>query len=1303
MEWTHEQQQAIIKNKSNILVAAAAGSGKTAVLVERIINKILNEKIDIDKLLVVTFTNAAASEMRERILNAIYKKIDESENDEEIQNLQKQVVLINKASICTIDSFCLDVVRNNFFEIDSSPNFRIADTAEIELLKQEVLEELFEEKYEEQNEDFQSLIKTYTSYRDDTPLKELILKIYSYISSSPYPKKWLDNAVERFNIEDKNIDFTKTVWGELLIKEIREELQDDIAILEAEIRKLSVEKELILFQKTIENDIYEFQKLLANLDNWNKAYSIANSVDFITWPRNKVDSIEKENAKNIRDSVKKKFKAKVDKIFVSSSEEATQDILEMYKTLIKLKNLIFKFDELFTKKKKDKNIVDFSDVEHYALQILVREKEEGKHERTDVAKKYMHQFEEIAIDEYQDSNLVQEYILTAVSRGNNIFMVGDIKQSIYKFRQARPELFLEKYKTYSLDVANDKGLKIQLFKNFRSRENILDFTNTIFANIMSENLGEIDYSEEEYLNLGANWGEKETEKIQQEQQINSGIIHKTSNLTSTNSQEYISNAQIEHKNEKFLIKNEIDIIDLKEKDKQKDYDEDSQQKDEETEDIEIQENLEDIEIEAKFVAKKIKELVDSKFQVYDIKEQKHRNIKYRDIAILLRSTKGKAPIFEKELIEKDIPVYSDMSSEYIDTMEIQTILSLLKIIDNPMQDIPLVTVMRSSIGKFTDNELVEIRLADQYSDFYTALQKSKLSVSTELKEKIDRFLADLDKWREEQEYLSLDELIWKIYEDTGFLNYMGVLPNGMLRQENLKMLFERAKQYESASFKGLFNFIRFIERLHSSSGDLSSAKMIGENEDVVRIMSIHKSKGLEFPIVFLASSSSQFNLMDLNKDILLDQELGLGVKYIDYDMQVKYDTLTKLALRNKELNSVYSEEMRILYVALTRAKEKLYITGLSKDFSKAKENMENMISIYQKQTGNFNNKIPISGTNNIDYMYQQQRKKINPLLIKKYKTYLDWILMVYYSDFEKMKDLADVKIFAKDELIKDLKPEEKQEIDLFKMIEENCKNVTDEEVKKVENELSFEYEYMADTVIPSKTSITAIAHKNMKEVKYSALSENEVLGKNQLGDLEKIELIAENKESDSIAFPVPKFLNNEDEEKVSASKRGTIMHLCMKNLDFSKDYELKDVEDLVTELKNKEIITSKEADSVNLKHILQFTKSDVWQELQEAKEYHKEEPFYINVSANEIEETESKANILAQGIIDLYYIDKNDNLVLLDYKTDFVKEGEEEILIKRHTPQLLLYKKALENALDRKVDKIYIYSTTLGKKIQIKV
>ena len=1216
MDWTKEQEQAIYKNKSNILVAAAAGSGKTAVLVERIINKIINEHVDIDKILVVTFTNAAASEMRERIFNAIYKKIDKSEDDDEIQNLQRQITLINKASICTIDSFCLDVIRNNFFETNISPNFRIADNNEIELLKMEVLDEFFEEKYEEKNQDFQDLIKTYTSYRDDTPLKDLILKIFTYISSSPYPRKWLKSQIEKFNIKDENIDFSETQWGKILLDEMKEELIYDIAILDDEAKKLSVDKDLLIFQKTLENDSYELQTLLANLDNWDKAYTVANRVEFIKWPVKRGDSLEKDNAKNIRDSVKKKFNEKRDKIFVSTSKEAIDDINEMHQLLVKLENLIYEFEDRFTGKKKERNILDFSDVEHLALDILVAEKEDGTHTRTEVAKKYQNRFNEIAIDEYQDSNLVQEYILTSVSNGNNIFMVGDVKQSIYKFRQARPELFLDKYKKYNLNESNNYGLKIQLFKNFRSRENILDLTNLIFKNIMSYELGEIDYTKEEYLNLGAKWDETK-------------------------------------------LKNEVDIIDVN------DEGENIEESDVQIDDDENEENenIEDIELEAKFVAKKIRGLVNSKFQIYDLKSQNYRNIKYRDIAILIRSTKGKAPIFEKELMENDIPVYSDMSSEYIDSIEIQTILALLKIIDNPIQDIPLVTVMRSSIGKFTDNELVEIRLADRNSNFYEALQKAKLSVSEELKEKIDEFLNQLQKWREEQEYLSLDELIWQIYEDTGFLNYMGILPNGELRQANLRMLFERAKSYESASFKGLFNFIRFIERLSLSSGDMSSAKMIGENDDVVRIMSIHKSKGLEFPIVFLVSTSSKFNLMDLNMDILLDQDLGIGVKYIDYDKQIKYDTLTKLAIKEKALNSTISEEMRILYVALTRAKEKIYIVGKSKDFEKQKQKIYDELDIYKNE-------------------------KINPILIKKHQNYLEWLLLVYYHDFEKMKEILDVNVYKKSDLIKSLKPEEKQEIDLFRLLEENSKDVTDEEIAKLKNELEFTYKYKSSTTIPSKTSITAIAHKDIEKIKSTVITEEEYLNPIQSDDENEIE------------FETPKFLSD-DEEKITAGKRGTIIHLIMKNLDFSKEYQLKDIEDLVETLKNKEIITGKEADSVDKNQILQFTKSEIWNELKNAKSYYKEEPFYINVPAKEIEDTDSNENILAQGIIDLYYITAEDKLVLLDYKTDLVKSGEEDILINRHKDQLLLYRDALENSLNRKVDKIYIYSVTLGKIVTI--
>jgi len=825
VNWTKEQQDAIHEKGSNILVAAAAGSGKTAVLVERIITKIIKDKIDIDKLLVVTFTNAAASEMRERVLDAIYKKLEDNPDDD---NLQRQITLLNKASICTIDSFCLEVVRNNFYELDNiSPNFRIADIAEIELLKQEVIEDIFETKYEEENQDFTKLINTYTSYRDDTPLKELILKIYTYIQSNPFPEKWLHEKIEMFNLkEELEKDFANTPWGEELLKEIDDELIDSLTSLENVYNSLYCEPELEKFWQTIRNDIDMLQTLKNNLETWDKAYEINQNLKFVTWPRQKVDSEIKDNAKIERDEVKKKLSKVLDKIFICDSKQANEDIYDMYKILSKLEKIILEFGKEFLKRKRDKNIVDFNDIEHLALNILLKE-ENGKIIPTEVAKRYQEKFVEIAIDEYQDSNLVQEYILNSVSNGNNVFMVGDVKQSIYKFRQAMPELFLDKYQTYQNKEyrKQEDNLKIQLFKNFRSREKILKFTNIIFQDIMSSILGDIEYNEEEYLNLGADYSE-----INQD------------------------------------LKTEIDIINLVE---EQDSEVEEKQEDEE------QERLEDIEVEAKFVANKIKKLIDEKFQVWDRKKNTYRDIEYKDIVVLLRSTSNLAPLYEQEILSQDLPVFSDSSQEYLDSIEIQTIMSLLKIIDNPIQDIPLVTVLRSFIGKFSDDELVQIRLSDKFDDFYTCMKKASIDVGKELKEKIENFLGKLESWRKEQEYLALDELIWKIYMDTGFYNYVGLMPNGNLRQANLKMLFQKAKKYENANFKGLYNFINFIDKLKLSSGDLGSAKLIGENDNVIRIMSIHKSKGLEFPVVFLSSTGKQFNLMDLNQNLLLHQDMGI--------------------------------------------------------------------------------------------------------------------------------------------------------------------------------------------------------------------------------------------------------------------------------------------------------------------------------------------------------------------------------------------------------------------------------------------
>lgn len=1200
VKWTKEQLQAITENNSNILVAAAAGSGKTAVLVERIINKIIKEKIDIDRLLVVTFTNAAASEMRERVLEAIYKKLDENPEDE---NLQRQITLLNKANICTIDSFCLDIVKNNFYQLEGiSPNFRIAETTEIEILKQEILEEIFEEKYEKQEEDFSILINTYTSYRDDTPLKELILKIYTYIQSNPFPEKWLNEKIEMFNIKELEKDFSQNVWGQILLKEIEEELIDDISVLREIQKKLEKDAELGMYVSTINDDIDKLEILMSNLDNWDKAYQIYMNFVFSTWPRQKIESEIKDKAKMIRDDIKKKIKSKLDKILISNSKEANQDISDMYKILVKLQNLILEFGNEFKKRKRTKNIVDFNDIEHLALNILL--KNDGEQiQITEVAEKYRDKFVEIAIDEYQDSNMVQEYILTSISKGNNIFMVGDVKQSIYKFRQAMPELFLSKYKSYKLKENKQEkdDLKIQLFKNFRSRDNILKFTNLIFQDIMSEKLGEIEYTNEEYLNLGANY---------------------------------------EEQNQDLSI--EIDVVDLKE---EEDIIEEQIDVDEESIDDE-QERIEDIQIEAKLVANKIKQLIESKFQIFDKKINKFRDITYKDIVILLRSTKLNAPIFEEEITNLDMPVFSESSQEYLDSTEIQTMMSLLKIIDNPMQDIPLVTVLRSHIGNFTDDDLVEIRLSDKYDNFYIAMKKALVNVSEELKIKIERFLENLSKWRKEKEYLALDEFIWKLYSDTHYYTYVGLMQNGDLRQANLKMLFERAKQYEKASFKGLYNFINFIEKLHLSSGDLGTAKLIGENDDVIRIMSIHKSKGLEFPVVFLCATGKQFNLMDLNQNILLHQDLGIGVKYIDYMKQVQYDTLTKEAIRNKIFTETLSEEMRILYVALTRAKEKLFITGIKKDYKKEIEKMQENVSRYKK----------------ID-------DKINYILIKKYKKYLDWILLVYLYEKDNSKDLVKLQVLNKNELLKTFIKTDENEIDIKKELESvQIKNSNIEQISKI---LEYQYQYKLSTIMPTMTSVT-----NIKQI--------------------------ENKEVENImTFNKPQFIKNDEDQILTGAQKGTLVHLCLQRLDEKIEYDIDKIRKLLNTLVEKNIITQFEAKNINLYKLLNFTKSKIWNELKSAKKIYREKPFFINIPAKEIYKEETEEEILIQGIIDLCFINKQDELVLVDYKTDYVQKGMEKELIDKYINQLNLYKRALEESMNKKVDKTFIYSVYLEKELEI--
>ena len=1331
-KWTTEQMQAIKLKGANILVSAGAGSGKTSVLVERIVNKIINDGVDIDKILVVTFTNAAASEMRQRLMDAIYKKIDENPNDD---NLQRQLMLINKANISTIHSFCLNVIRNNFFEIGISNNFRVADSTEIEIMKQEVVEDIFDNEYESQNEEFTKLLEKYTTYNDDSKLKELILRIYEFIQSDPFPDKWLQNAVESYNIKYKEnenteleqvllkdkvnlkkqndtntiLDFSNTNWGNVIVDKVKETLEDCKINLESAIQEIDTYSNLIDFISVLKTDLQEINQILItnfsekknqnakqmsilkpqSLENdvmeqdnnfnaktslWDKLYQDLNSKVWQTWPRKSKMSEEekeaKERAKSIRDLAKANF-AEIQKLVRTNSEETVSDINAMYTTLKAIQNLVLKFEKEFEKRKREKNIVDFNDIEHLALKILVDD--EGN--PTEIAKKY--DFNEIEIDEYQDSNSVQEYILNSVSNGHNIFMVGDVKQSIYKFRQANPKLFMGKYNEYNLPKINQKqkegqqsenlleqtevdfvcneendskesreinqNTKICLYKNFRSRKNILDITNLVFNNIMSKKLGEIEYTEEEALNLGANFEES---SINCETELN--IIETNDEICKMKNNDK-NNANFENANS---IENN------------------------ENEDYEVIENA---TLEARLVAKKIKEL-------------NKLGQPYKNITILLRSPKSVATIYEKELMDAGIPVFSDITTEYLNTIEIDTVMSVLKIIDNPLQDIPFVTVLRSEIGGFTDNELIEIRLVNRNVSYYRAFEKAKDSkeIKDELKEKIAQFINLLKELREEEKIKSLDELIWDIYNKTGYYHYVGLMPDGTLRQANLKKLFEKAREYEKISLKGLFNFILFMEKVGTSSGRIDSARIIGENDDVVRIMSIHKSKGLEFPIVFLCNSNKKFNLKDMNEKIVLDNNLGIGANYIVDG--IEFPTIAKDAIKIKANKEAISEEMRVLYVALTRAKEKLIIVGTSDNVEKKLREKVDEINKYYKFT---------------------KPEKLNPKLVEKYKTYLDWIELVYkYNDNPFMK----LSIINKLELMSENKNKEQEKIkkhkaEIIKEINEH--KINKEEYEKINQMLNYKYKYENDVELPTKTSVTAL-----KEL-INSNKDNKINEKNNLSNVEKTNLALNGKEQ-NLAQETNLALNNKEQnsaqeansitkikipsfaqdKKISGARRGTIVHLILSKITNEKNVD--EVNNLIEKLVAKNTITEEEKSLIDLNLIKNYLNSELYNEILQAKEVNRETPFYLNINSNEIY-AKTNEPILVQGVIDIYYISKNDELVLVDYKTDYIKEieiGKEE-LTKKYKSQLDLYKRALEKALKKKVDKAYIYSTSLNECIEI--
>ena len=1344
-KWTQEQQNVIDSRGGNLLVAAAAGSGKTAVLVERIIQMILNSdlKIDIDKLLVVTFTNAAASEMRERIGDAISKKLDENPEDE---HLQDQLVLLNKASITTIHSFCLEVIKSNFHKINLDPNFRIGDETECSLMKLEAIDETFDILYEQNDEEFCYLVDCYAEKRGDSNLQNLILSIYSFVMASPYPKVWLKESAEDFNITD-DFDFATSKWAKAILETVKIQMEGIEKSLCKAIEDVYGIDELVTFTDKLKIEYEKIKEILYACDtSWSDAYRQISSMTFENYakgvkriPKDAPSYIkeEKDKAKKIRDNAKKSIEKIKTSVFNKNYDDLKDEIKFLYPIVKSLSDVVLMFEQIYSQKKRDKGIIDFNDIEHFALQILTEIDEngdfvfdeEGKNIPSDISLEYREKFYEIFIDEYQDSNQVQEVILSTIAKQKepNRFMVGDVKQSIYRFRQAKPEIFLQKYATYDTDLSS-KYKKIMLYKNFRSRKEVVDSVNYIFEHIMSKNLGEIDYNEEEKLNLGANFEEVEDEKI-----ILGGAT------------------------EIHLMEKKVPEV------------EDPDEEEEEGEDLDAS------QIEARMVGKIIRDIMRPNengeiMQVFDKKLETYRNVEYKDIVILLRATSAWAPVFAEELINMDIPTYADMGQGYFETMEIQVIMSFLKVIDNPMQDIPLIAILRSPIYGFTPEDFIDIRITDKKVSFYEAMMMfvgEKIDLSneeeqdiaedeisddigneiidvnineensyvdadmddyyqninyedfeyeneefiyndkviyesyinenveddliyeinsniegdeesqkSELELKVRRFLDDLKELQEKSMYMSTDEFLWYIYTNSGYYAYCGALPGGSQRQANLRILFERAKQFEETSFKGIFNFINFISKLKKSNSDMGSAKTLGENANVVRIMSIHKSKGLEFPIVICSGMGRNFNTMDFRKDVLYHHELGYGPQIVDFERRISYPSIAKEALKCKINIENISEEMRILYVALTRAKEKLIITSSIKDIEQNMHKWSSNIST---------------------------EKMVSKYDILNGKNYMDWMMpaIIKHKDLEDIRETYNLStsISMEDESKWSVKTWNRDDMDFEKHEKEGIREVLNtmdlsqhdtEYYEQIEKKLNFEYPYLG--VVKKAASISVTEIKKRQE-EYEEQEDSLGLYKHKT------------------TLKKPKFLSeSQKSEKITGARRGTIVHLIMEVLDFEKVNTESEIKAQIQDLVKRRIITEKESQVLSPRKIMRFFKSPIAKRMLSSKFVKREQKIYTQIKMNDIylndeifknnRETYENESVMLRGVIDLYF-EEDDGLVILDYKTDFVDENNKKEIIHKYKKQIEIYADVLSKLTGKKVKEKYLYLFGIDEQVKV--
>lgn len=1231
MKWTEKQQQVIDSRNRNLLVSAAAGSGKTAVLVERIISMISEgtHPLNIDQLLVMTFTNAAASEMRERIGAAVEKKLKEDPGNE---HLWLQSALIPQAKIMTIDSFCLDLIRNHYNALDIDPAFRIGDEGELTLLKGDVMEQVLEECYETADDGFLQFSEQFGSGKSDKAMEDVILQAWTFSQSHPWPDQWLDQCRQQMEKEAEG-DLDSSEWMRFLLRDISLQMGELAAQAEEALEVAREENGPFVYEPMLMNDVSRLKKIreAAASGSYEAFYHAVSELTFdrLAAARSKeIDPEKKAYVSDLRIRVKKAAEKCRDTYGSQSPEAAIEGIRNTRIVIQVLLDMVKRFDAAYTEAKRERNVLDFNDLEHLTLQVLTVEEEDGTRVPSQAAGELSGQYEEILVDEYQDSNLVQEMITNLVAgwadKRKNIFMVGDVKQSIYRFRLARPELFMEKYHRYSLEDSEEQ--RIDLHKNFRSRGTVLSSVNYLFRQIMGEDLGGITYEDENALYTGASFPERADGK--------------------------------EPETEVLLI----------EKD---------------GEELEEQGNQTVQELEALAIAQRIQKLVGIE-EVLDKDSGTYRKAGYGDIVILLRTSAGWAEPFSQVLASKGIPVYTASRTGYFAAQEVVTLLNYLRICDNPMQDIPLTGVLHSAIGGCNTQELAIIRSKCPDGMLYESLlafRDRKTDDRDEeelvLREKISHFIELLEEMRDLAVYTPVHELIQYILRKTGYGDYVRAIPGGAQRGANLHMLVEKAMEYEKTSYRGLFNFVRYIEKLQKYEVDFGEVNLADAGNGAVQIMTIHKSKGLEFPIVFAAGMGKQFNFQDINSRFLIHPDMGFGVDVILPEKRLILSTVHKQIIRRQLKRESLGEELRVLYVALTRAKEKLIITGTI-------AKLADVMQAVSWQMGRRETLLPIGtrGEARNYWSFILPALARHEAMLPLFREYGIADRQIQVCEMEHAEFKVQ-KITAAELVQGEILGQTDSQMQEKLLKEWDSRKIYDEEIHEILTErfaFRYPFEYLKD--LPVKVSVSELKKRSWR------------------GEEEKEGSLFYEPDIQEI---IPTFVSGEKEEYRGAA-RGTAYHRLMECLDYTHAEDVHQIQKQIRMLIDSRKMSPEEAQCIRIADILAFVDSKLGQRMKTAAEQnalYREQPFVIAQKMNQIEAAwNGEETVLVQGIIDAYFIE-DDEIVLVDYKTDKVSPGGEQDLIDLYHIQLEDYAAALERMLQKKVKETYIYSFTLRKMIPL--